>query len=173
MTTRLLNMTAAALLASGVALAGAKTSNQPAMQLLQDVERNTRRIVVHADEMNSLERNQPFPEASFSFDFSRIKDDVNQAGATLRELEAQRATLQPWEKHALDQVEPLLASVASNESKVIQFYNEHRPYLTNPEFNGYVANIYQDSDRADKILSEYLRLAKLRSEEHRLTSELR
>jgi len=157
------------------ASAGSAKAKDPASEAratLREVAQEAHQIRANTGEMEMLDRGSSRLSASYVADFEVVKEDVNRAGKQFRALEAERASLEPWEQHALDRVEPLFASIAQSETKAIEFYNEHRPNLTDPAFKGYLEQIDKDSHRAAQILDEYFKLAKARQVESRLSSAL-
>lgn len=148
--------------------ASKSTTSGSALAMLHDVAGRARHIALDAGDLDSVERNQQVLEASFLRDFELIKDEINHAGSELRQLETERASLEPWQRHALDRIEPLFASMARDETHLIEFYNEHHPYLVDPEFKSSIDQLYQESGEAATILTNYLKLAKLHDAERRL-----
>ncbi len=169
MKNRLLAFASAALLAASlpVLCAERKSAGRDDALLLRDVADQAHRIANVSGQLQALRTAPGELRATYIADFSATRDDINIAGKELRQLDADRAALQPWQRRALDRVEPLFVSMAGNGTKLIQFYNQHWPNLLDPAFKQLVNRLRADSSQAATLLDNYFKLAKARQSERR------
>lgn len=164
----------AALLTASLSVlnAGQKHGSRDDAMLLRDVADEAHSIANISGQLQTLSPAADELRATYLADFAATRDDINTAGKELRRLESERASLEPWEQQALDQVEPLFVSLAKNGTKLIEIYNEHRPYLQDPNYKQLVNQVRADSSQAARLLDNYFKLEKARKSEQRALTVL-
>ena len=92
-------------------------------------------------------------------------------------MRAQRDSLSPWERRALDEVLPLLQATAANTESAIEYFNENRDHLWMETYRDYVDRVWQGSGQMAKILKNYLKSDRLTEQqvyvEERVPSSIR
>jgi chromosome condensin MukBEF complex kleisin-like MukF subunit len=101
-----------------------------------------------------------------------LKDEVNRMGREVATLESERDSLAPWEQKAIDKTLPLLRDTAANTQKAIEYMDNNKTYLWNPQYRSYADRIWQDSQQIAKTLGEYRKYAKSHDQEQRLEQTL-
>jgi hypothetical protein len=86
-----------------------------------------------------------------------LKVEVNGMSREISSLQAQRDSLSPRERHALDEVLPLLQATAANTESAIEYFNENRDHLWMETYRDYAERVWQGSDQIAKILKNYLK----------------
>lgn len=169
-----LTFASAALLTVSASLpvAASRKDSRADTTLLRDVALEAHRVAYISDQLEAAYRAPTELRGTYISDLEQTRREINQAGDELRRLESDRPALTPWERQALDQVEPLLASVARNETRLILYYNEHRPNLANPEFKHLIEQVRADSRQAARLLDDYFKLDKVRKSESRILKTL-
>lgn len=82
---------------------------------------------------------QSFPQSNLSWEthadkIMAIKQDVNNVGQTIAKLNAAQSEASPWQKTAIDRINPLLRELADNTTAIIDHLNkEHGRLLNTPE----------------------------------------
>lgn len=84
---------------------------------------------------------------------NRIKENVNKAGEELCRLEAIQNTLEPWQKEALARIVPNLEVVARNTQNAIEYLQDNRQDLYNPNYEEYLSTIYNRSNRVNLFVN--------------------
>ncbi len=147
---------------------GNVTVAQEARETLSEIQGTAIAAAGQAQQLESLTLN---PDADAEGQLSpllNLKDELNRIGQKVSTLDAERDSLAPWEKTALDKVRPLLAEAARNTESAIQFFNDNKPHLWNHEYRDQVAKIEDDSQEAAKDLRAYLKYDKVREEAREL-----
>ena len=101
-----------------------------------------------------------------------IREDVNRIGSELRSLEAERDSLSGWEREALDQIVPLMHTVARSAQNAILTFNSQRSRLLVTDYVDDTALVSKDADEVATLLRGYLKLANAQEEESRLDHSL-
>lgn len=139
------------------------------MRLFRDVERTARAIEVETGQLETIARGSARLEASPGQALLTVREQINNAGKELRTLDSDRASLPSFEQRSLDQIEPLVADAARNETLAIEAYNSRTlAWPLSSEFQSHVEHVRADGDRIAKILSERLKLAKAKQTERKL-----
>ena len=101
-----------------------------------------------------------------------LKDDINRMGREISSLNAESGSLAPWEKQAIDKVEPLLRETAGNVQKAIEDFNQNRNDLWRADYRNSLADARQESAQIAKSLKDYLKYAKAHDQEQQLSGSL-
>jgi len=125
-----------------------------------------RAIEVETGQLETIARGSARLEASPRQALLIVGEQINNAGKELRTLDSDRASLPSC---SLDQIEPLVADAARNETLAIEAYTSRTlAWPLSSEFQSYVEHVRADSDRIANILSERLLLAKAKQTERKL-----
>lgn len=100
----------------------------------------------------------------------QLREQVNQVGRELDVLQAERGSLAPWEAAAVDQVMPVMHSVAMESTEAINTFNANSGKLFASNYGIETNEISNDADRAQTLLHDDIKLANLRTTEARLTT---
>ena len=79
---------------------------------------------------------QGFPQSNVSWEthaekITAIKQDVNNVGQTIAKLNAAESEASPWQKTAIDHINPLLKELADNTTTIIDHLNREQGRLLN------------------------------------------
>lgn len=160
-------LTASALTLS-LAQAASRPVTEQARESFRGVEQTARDIALQAENLEMITRDaQRLAEGQMA-GLDLVRDKINHAGKELRAIDSERSALPGWEQRTLDEVAPLLADAARNETEAIRYFNDNRNRPAGPEFRGYVEQIHADSEKAAKLVNEHLRLASVKATEHQL-----
>lgn len=85
-----------------------------------------------------------------------LKDEVNRLSKEISSLRAERESLAPWERHAVDKVLPLLQATAANTESAIEYFDGNRNRLPTETYRDYADRVWQGSDQVAKILKDHL-----------------
>jgi hypothetical protein len=164
------------LLPLGPARAGSNPGNPSAViqakAIFEDIETTSAEISDVAERLE--ERAQgPGDEQGAIEGLDALKAEVNRIGSDLSTLEAERASLAPWQVEALDRTTSLMLDIAANSDKAIETYNTQRNHLWATAFPVETAKAANEADEVKTLLSGYLKLEKARGQEERLERSLK
>lgn len=83
---------------------------------------------------------------------SQVKEHANALARQVDKLKAVRDTASPWQKTAIDRIDPYLSEMSGYVEAVIEHLNKHSELLSTPEYKDYLeADSDYASDLADMI----------------------
>ncbi len=133
-------------------------------------------VACDADELKRLSNSMLSPDWHVE-KLTALKGEVNGMSREISNLRAQRDSLSPWERHALDEVLPLLQATAANTESAIEHFNENRDHLWMETYREYVDRVWLGSGQIAKILKNYLKSDRLTEQqvyvEERVPSSIR
>jgi len=164
-------LTASALTLS-LAQAGSRPASEQARETFRDVEQNAHDIAVQADNLEMITRDSNRLAEGPMAGLDIVREKINNTGKELRVIDSERDSLPAWEQRTLDQVVPLLADAARNETQAIDYFNANRNHPATAEFRAYIEKIHEDGDKAAKVVSDHLKLAKAKDTESKIGQTL-
>jgi len=144
------------LLAAGFALnaapkAGDAPDSEQVNKLLSEAKTLAFQLKEDAIIMESFTRMNVGWE-SHAVAINQIREHVNALGRQATKLKDARATASPWQKVAIDRIEPFLDELEGYTSAVIEQLNANQKRLFTPEYKDYLeANVDYSSDMAAMI----------------------
>src|SRR5205823_6556467 len=153
-------------------LSTAQGGVKEAKETLKDIQESAAMAGDQAADLMTFSENSTVSSDSHLSRLMALKDELNRAGQELRTLQAERVSLEPWERQALDKTVPLLADAAANTQKAIEYFNDNKPELWRPDYGVYVERIRRDSVDAARELKTYLSYAQTHEREERLEHSL-
>lgn len=167
---------AVVLMAAGTASAQTAALNQAtapsakdAISTLKLIDQQSAEISNNAFLMNeAVDRTNDFDYQSDLL--AQVRDEVNRVGRELDVLQAERGSLAPWEAAAIDQVAPVMHSVAMESTDAIRTFNSNSNKLYASNYAIETNQISKDADKANALLHDEIKLASLRATENRLTT---
>ena len=168
MTKAKFSMASALLIAISVPLAQASPKKDPGATL-QDLEQSAFDAARQAD---SLSVAYDLSWETHSGYLNSLRDDINRMGRDLRSLDDRFDSLVPWQKQAVNKVEPMLKDAAANTGHAIDFLNEHRYELWSGDYHGYITSLFDESRQIADTLKDYLKYAKAHNQEQQLKETL-
>jgi hypothetical protein len=154
------------------AQAASRSESISARNTLKEIRYHAAEVATQADQLKTLIPNTLSSPESHADRLQAMKHEINSMGREVAVLESERPYLKRWEQQALDRVLPLLQSVASSTETSIAYFNGNRRHLWAPSNLERTDRIYQDSDRAARILRDFLKHQELRDEESRVESDI-
>ncbi len=86
-------------------------------------------------------------------------------GRRLCRLEQIRRVVAPWQQQAIDRVAPQVRLMADSATDAINFLDANQGHFWEPVFERYSSNIFQDSGRIARSVTNFEEYAKAHSEE--------
>ena len=180
MTTRLCSITLSAAIAAVIPLApsslaapaGSVTVAQEARETLRDLKVAASSASTDADLLEFWSQNSTHGAEAQVGPLAELKQQVNSMSRLAAELEARRASLEPWEQQAVDKAIPLVHEAVANTEKAIVFFNDNRSFLWSADYRRYLEKVDRDSRAIAKTLNNYLKYQKVHEEEKQLETAI-
>lgn len=155
------------------AMPGARAADQPdseqVSRLLSDAKTMAYQLKEDAFEMETFTR-MTVSWQSHAVAIARIREHVNALGKQASKLKEMRTVASPWQRTAIDRMEPYLDELGGYISAAIEHVNDKQHSLI--EYNDYLeANADYASDLATMI-SNFVDYGKTRQRLERLSSKL-
>lgn len=135
---------------------------------LSDFKQTAAELRQGADLLDSHTRNTGLSWQTHNYQLTAMRDQVNELGKTLADLEAQKAIATDAQSLAIEHARPHLVAIAENLTQALEMVRENRQSVYRPAYTELVANIYDHADdlhvKMNTILdfeSSRLRLDKL------------
>jgi hypothetical protein len=140
------------------------------MTTLKGIEESAARAAVEADLLQQA-GTQITADSQYEH-LTALRDEINAIGRGISSLDAESQSLAPWEKQAMDKVQPLLHETAADTEKAINFFNANKHELWREDYRNDVSGAFHGSEQIEKTLKDYLKFAQARDEEQRLRQSL-
>ena len=123
---------------------------------LSDFKTTAYQMRTEADLLKSYTLGKRLSWETHTRQLSILKDQVNQLGKNLADLESQKSVANENQVMAIEQVRPHLESIAQNLTFAIESVNENRPNVHSMEYAEAVDSVYAHADdlhtKVDTIL---------------------
>ena len=139
--------------------------------IFEQIETSSAEIADVAEQLEERSKGTTDPEIHLE-GLDTLRFDVNSIGHELKALDAERASLAPWEIEALDRTTSLMQDVAANAEKAIETYNTDRNHLWSTSYPAVTGKASDEADQVKTLLTGYLKLAKAHQQMDRLEHDL-
>ena len=140
--------------------------------LLQNLKQVAAKLNQHAETLSMIQRNPQVSWQTHSEHLNQVRDQINDAGKLLRELQGMRESVAPWQRHAIDRVAPVAADVATHTTAAINHLNENRRSITFTEYRDKVQRLADSSSEMKDRINNYLDYAETKQELQQLQTRL-
>jgi hypothetical protein len=121
-------------------------------ELLSQVKTHAFQLKEDAGTLESFTHNAGLSWHSHAAVLTRMKEDINEAGRDLTKLEEAKKSASPWQKTAIERIQPLLKELAGNTEQAINYGNENQKRLFTEPYKDYLeANADLSSELASTI----------------------
>jgi hypothetical protein len=139
------------LMASPTVKAADVPDSEQVSKLLSEAKTLAFQLKEDAETMESYSRSNVTWE-SHAVTIAQIKEHVNALGRQVAKLKDARNTASPWQKTAIDRINPFLDELSGYTEAVIEHINKKPKLLTTPEYKDYLeANADYSGDLAAMI----------------------
>lgn len=170
-------MTATAFIAAGIIAfsptvkAADVSDSEQVSRLLSEAKTMAFQLKEDAVAMESYTRSNAGWE-SHATAIMEIKEHVNALGRQAMKLKEAKNTASPWQKTAIDRIDPYLDELEGYTSAVIDHINNHPKLLTTPEYKDYLeANADYAADLA-AMIADFVDYGKTKHRFQSLTDKL-
>ena len=162
---------AGALAFSGAAKAADFTDSEHVSKLLSEAKMQAYQLREDAAIMETFTRSNVSAE-SHATAITQIKEHVNALGRQLTKLKEARDLAAPWQKTAIDRIEPFLNELEGYTNAVIEQVNANPTKLNTPEYRDYLeANADYASDLA-AMIADFVNYGNTKHKFERLNKKL-
>lgn len=127
-----------------------------ATTLLKQVASQAYATAQHAETLQSFHLGKQVSFHSHAYELNRAKIAINSMGRDLNKLQELRAEALPWQQAVIDQLDPMLTSLAANTTDAIEHLNENRDRLHLQEYRDAVGNMSAYADQARDLISVHV-----------------
>ena len=142
-----------------------------AKAIFEQIDASSAEIAEVAEGLETMAKGRRDPEMHLE-GLDTLKQDVNSIGSELSSLDAERASLAPWEVEALDRTTSLMHDVATHAEQAIETFSADRDRLWATSYPADTAKAAEDANQVKTLLAHYLKLAKVHEREDRLEHDL-
>ena len=139
--------------------------------LLHRASADATQLATEAETLTSYSRSKVSWE-SHSQQLSTIKDQTNQLGKTLAELQDAKAKALPWQQQAIDQITPLAQELAADLEATIQHLNANRAHIAFARYRDYVRVSADHAQQLSDLVKDYVAYDRSKTEYERLSKRL-
>jgi hypothetical protein len=97
-----------------------------------------------------------------------IKEHVNNTGKLLAKLQDVEASGAPWQRTAIQRIEPLLKELAANTETTINYMTENRSTIHFAEFRDYVKANYELASDLEALIRDFVNYGEAKDKFERL-----
>jgi hypothetical protein len=139
--------------------------------LLSEAKTMAFQLKEDAETMESYTRSNVSWE-SHATAISRVKEHVNAMGRQVAKLNDAKGSASPWQKTAIDRINPFLQELAGYTEAAIEHLNKRPKLLTTPDYKDYLeANADYAGDLASMV-GDFVDYGKTKQRLQRLTDKL-
>ncbi len=125
-----------------------------ASHLVQQIQADAVEAQQAADRLDTLVRDGSDVDfRSHARYLEAVRDEVNDMGQRLCQLEKMRPAEARWEQKAIRQTGSVLPLLADNVADAVTFLNQHQDALWEPGYGRYVDNLYVQSKHLARALA--------------------
>jgi len=140
--------------------------------LLRSLRAQAADAAEHASELQSLIRIPTTNWQTHAVELETLKEDVNDMGRKLAQLEKVRESAAPWERKAIDDAAPLLKLLADNTQAAVKLLDDYPATLWARDYQKSVDDLAGESGRLSRSLGQAVKFAKVHDKEKHIESIL-
>jgi hypothetical protein len=110
-------------------------------QLLKDLQVVSSELNQHAETLGTFATRPQMSWQSHATYLAGVRDQINEAGLVLKELQDMRHTVEPWQQRAIDRIHPVALQLADHAEAAIEHLNEYRGSLWMPQYTERLTSI--------------------------------
>lgn len=155
-----------------VPFAGAQNPDSTRVNdLLQQAREHAAQANLNAEKLDGYTRSK-LSWQSHAFELNRMKENVNDLGRDVADLTAAREEGSPWQREAIDDIDPLLRSMAGHLSSMITHLSDNKNQIHLPPYKEYARANYEYSERLLRMIRDYVDYAEAKARAAELEQKL-
>lgn len=160
-----------AVLMSGIHVLAQAPDSPKITALLQHAREHAAHANINAERIESYTRSRTTWE-SHAAQLARMKENVNELGKDVATLTAAREEGSAWQQEAIDDINPLLRSMADHLSAMINHLSENQNQVHMPPYKAYATANYEFSQKLVVMINDYIDYAEAKSKTEALEQKL-
>lgn len=164
-------LTMAAMLLAGTTLSAQNPDSARITSLLRHAKEHAAQANLNAERIETYTRSKITWE-SHAAELNRMKGNINDLGKDVGELSAARAEGSPWQQQAIDDIDPLLRSMADHLSAMIKHLSENQNRVHMPAYEDYAKANYEFSQKLLAMINDYIEYEQAKSTAESLEQRL-
>ena len=159
------------MLMTGIPVAGQNPDSARINTLLQNAKEHAVQANEDAEKIESYTRSR-LHWRSHADQIEKMRVNINELGKDVGALSAARAEGSPWQQEAIDDIDPLLKSMADHLSAMIQHLSDNQSHVHMPPYVDYARANYQLSSKLLAMINDYVDYAEAKSTAEALEQKL-
>jgi len=152
--------------------AGTSEDSKEVSDLLSQAKTQAAQLKSDADQMDILAQTNVSWERQAN-KVNAIRNDVNNVVKTIAKLNDASDAASPWQKTAIDRINPLLKGMADNTTSIIEHMNrENGSLLNTKEHKDYVKANAELAEEMSTMITDFVNYGKTKAKFEKLTQEL-
>lgn len=139
--------------------------------LLQHAKEHAAQANLNAERIESYTRSRTTWE-SHAAQLSIMRENVNELGKDIGELTAARDEGSPWQQEAIDDINPLLRSMADHMTAMMKHLADNQNRVHMPPYKNYAKANYELSQKLLAMINDYVDYAESKSKAEALEQKL-
>lgn len=133
-----------------------------ATQLLQRMQVQAMQVRDQIDDVRSMTRSGDWIDWRSHADIlSQVRDGVNRMGEEICQLQSMRRTVLPWQKRAINRIQPAIIELANYTGKALALTRgEENANFSSPDYTTDLIVMFQESDRITRTAGDLIQFAK-------------
>jgi hypothetical protein len=103
-------------------------------RLLEDLQVVTSELHRDAETLSTFATRQQLSWQSHASYLTDVRDQINEAGQVLKELQGMLHKIEPWQQEAINRIHPVAVQLAGHTEAAIQHLNENQNQRSAPEY---------------------------------------
>jgi hypothetical protein len=156
---------------TGLTVAAQSPDSERITTLLQHAREHSVKANLDAEQIDAFTRSKASWQ-SHSVQLRHMTDDVNELGKDMSDLTAARPEGSPWQQEAIDDVDPLLRSLADHMTAMIQHLKDNQTLVHMPPYVDYAGANYELSQTLLAMIDDYIGYAEAKAKTEFLERKL-
>lgn len=158
-------------LLSGPFLAAQNPDSARVNDLLQQAKEHAAQANLNAEKLDGYTRSK-LGWQSHAFELNRMRENVNDLGKDVADLTVARDEGSPWQREAVDDIDPLLRSMADHLDSMIQHLNDNQNRIHQQAYKDYARANYEFSEKMLRMIHDYVDYAEAKAKSAELEKKL-
>lgn len=160
-----------AMLMTGLMAVAQNPDSAKISSLLQHAKEHAAQANLNAERIESYTRSS-MAWQSHAAQLNIMKENVNELGKDIGELTAARDEGSPWQQEAIDDINPLLRSMADHMSAMMKHLTDNQNRVHMPAYKDYAKANFELSQKLLVMIDDYVGYAEAKSKAEALEQKL-
>lgn len=139
--------------------------------LLQQAKEHAAQANLNAEKLDGYTRSR-LSWQSHAAELNRMTENINELGKDVAALAAARDEGSPWQQEAIDDIDPLLRSMADHLGSMITHLADHQNQVHLQPYKDYAKANYELSDKLLRMIRDYVDYSQAKAKSAELEQKL-